>query len=322
MDDPVIDPALVFAARRLALKLALAYVVLCSAYILLSSHIVSRWAGDVSQLAFFEQAKGLAFVFLTGFLFYAFAYRVLHRIELQEREISLKQIAMVRAERRSLAATLASSIAHDIKNMLTILSGGTALLADASRPNREDREELGVHMQKAVEDMNALARRLMILGHESFGTEVEELDMLEAMRRAVDFARTHQRVRACDIRISGAPGIRLALVPRRIGTLTLNLLINAAEAITTSRGRIDIVVKRAQSGGAEIEFHDNGPGLSSEIAAHVFTPFVTSKEEGTGLGLLSVKLAVEEHGGTVAYERSTRLGGACFRVTINNRKSE
>jgi signal transduction histidine kinase len=321
MDDPVLQADPAYAANRPAMKLALAYVLFCSAYIVLSSRAAAAWAGDIAQLAFFEQAKGLAFVFLTGILFYFFAYRVLHKIELQERDIAQKQVAMVRAERRSLAATLASSIAHDIKNMLTVLSGGTALLTDAARPDRRDRDELAVHMQKAVDDMNALARRLMILGHESYGTEVEELDMLEALRRAVDFARTHHRVRACDIRISGTPGIRLALIPRRIGTLSLNLLINAAEAVP-GRGRIDIVVKRAQSGGAEIEFHDDGPGLSEAVAARVFSPFVTSKEEGTGLGLLSVKLAAEDHNGSVGYERSNRLGGACFRVTINRAKPE
>jgi signal transduction histidine kinase len=318
MDDPVSDVGPAYAARKPAIKLALAYVVFCSAYIILSSRAAAALAGDVAQLAFFEQAKGLAFVFLTGILFYFFAYRVLHRIELQEREIAQKQVAMVRAERRSLAATLASSIAHDIKNMLTVLSGGTSLLTDRSRP---ESRELAGHMQKAVDDMNALARRLMILGHESYGTEVEELDMIDGMHRAVDFARTHSRVRDCDIRVSGTFGIRLAVIPRRIGTLTLNLLINSAEAMT-ERGRIDVVVKRAQSGGAEIEFHDNGPGLADNIAANVFAPFVTSKDEGTGLGLLSVKLAAEEHGGSVAYERSSRLGGACFRVTINNKRAD
>jgi two-component system sensor histidine kinase HydH len=52
------------------------------------------------------------------------------------------------------------------------------------------------------------------------------------------------------------------------------------------------------------------------VLEHLFSPFVTTKPDGTGLGLLSVKVVAEDHQGSVMYERSAQLGGACFRVHL------
>jgi signal transduction histidine kinase len=302
-------------ARNVSLKLTLIYVGFCSGYILISSRLVSEWAVGVEQLSRLEQYKGLAFILATGLLFHFFAQRLLLRLQLQELELVQRERALADAHRRALAATLASSIAHDVKNMLGVLTSGVELLGNSADPGHR---EVVSWMEKSIDELNSLVRRLMILGNEGLGAEFERVDLLETVRLAVEFAMTHHRIRACDIRVSGEGGIVLPVMPRRIGTMTLNLLLNAAEAMPGG-GRIDVVVARTEGGGAVVEYHDAGPGVPAEVAPRLFKPFMTTKPDGTGLGLLAVSQTAEEHGGRLTYERSPRLGGACFRVTLGER---
>ena len=95
----------------------------------------------------------------------------------------------------------------------------------------------------------------------------------------------------------------------------LNLVLNAADA-TGGRGRIE--VRSFEEDGAHVlEVHDDGPGVPLDIREEVFRAFFTTKADGNGLGLLSVRACAELHGGTAEIGDSP-LGGACFRVTLRS----
>ena len=77
----------------------------------------------------------------------------------------------------------------------------------------------------------------------------------------------------------------------------LNLFLNSAHAM---RGKGTIAVSlTAGDGSCRIAVADTGPGIPPEVRAKLFTPFVTTKSRGTGLGLSTVKRLVEAHGGTI-----------------------
>jgi signal transduction histidine kinase len=95
--------------------------------------------------------------------------------------------------------------------------------------------------------------------------------------------------------------------------MLLNLILNAADA-TRGRGRIDVYSRREDE-SVVLEVHDDGPGVPPDLREKVFTAFFSSKAHGTGLGLLSVKVTVEAHGGTVEVGDSD-LGGARLKVTL------
>jgi signal transduction histidine kinase len=98
-----------------------------------------------------------------------------------------------------------------------------------------------------------------------------------------------------------------------LARMIFNLILNAAEA-TGKGGKIEIRLRRAESMVC-LEVHDNGPGIPVDMRQKVFDPFYTSKPNGTGLGLLSVRMCAVEHHGTVTVTDSD-LGGACFIVTL------
>jgi signal transduction histidine kinase len=82
----------------------------------------------------------------------------------------------------------------------------------------------------------------------------------------------------------------------------INLVENARDAVAGG-GRIRVTT-RAADRRVELEVADDGPGLSEEARAKLFTPYFTTKAKGTGLGLAIVHRIVSDHGGDI------RIGGA------------
>lgn len=91
---------------------------------------------------------------------------------------------------------------------------------------------------------------------------------------------------------------------------------NAMEAMRDS-GRRELVVRTLPDGADHVvvEVADTGPGISDEIAARLFQPFVTSKASGMGIGLSISKRIVEAHRGEISAQRNEN-GGTTFRFSL------
>lgn len=102
----------------------------------------------------------------------------------------------------------------------------------------------------------------------------------------------------------------------QIQQVLINLMRNAMEAMRESPKR-ELLVRTKFDGAGHIviEVADTGPGISVDIAARLFEPFVTSKVNGMGIGLSISRRIVEAHGGTLSESRNTD-GGATFRVAL------
>ena len=97
-----------------------------------------------------------------------------------------------------------------------------------------------------------------------------------------------------------------------------NLLLNAAQAAQAAgRDRVAVTVRCAPEpgGGARLEVEDDGPGVAPQDVPRLFTPFFTTKERGTGLGLATVQRVVDAHQGTVVAAAGA-AGGARFTVRL------
>lgn len=291
--------------------LALLYVLVCAVYIIGSGAVASRLANSKQDLERIERVKGIAFVVTTGAIFSGCWYWLLRRIRDAELRLAEHQHALAMAERRALAGVFASSVAHDLNNILSVLQGELEEVRRQGAGENVQRET--DQMERAIEDMVALNRRLTSLGKDRMNREPVPLDLVKVIHDAVDFGHVHKRLRECNIHIRGDATVPLKGDPNLLQQLLLNLLINAAEA-TNGQGAIEISAMRQDNGGAVMEISDNGPGLPEQVRARLFEPYLTTKPQGTGLGLLSVRAAAEAHGGTV--ELLETRAGACFRVTL------
>ncbi|TNF64531.1 MAG: PAS domain-containing sensor histidine kinase [Rhodobacteraceae bacterium] len=218
---------------------------------------------------------------------------------------------LVSAQRMAAWGDVARRIAHEIKNPLTPIQLSAERIKRKFAPRLgEDSDQLEAMTDVIVRQTNDLRR--IVNEFAKFAR------MPEPERRAEDLA---QLVRdAVLLQQTGQPGLRITaelpeapmmadLDATMISQALTNLIKNAGEAIETlqQKGAPDdhepeIRVALSRDGGrALLTISDNGIGLP-EDRARLFEPYVTTRDEGTGLGLPIVKKIIEEHGGTLVLD--------------------
>lgn len=296
---------------KTAAGLALLYAVLCSAYIVISSRWASRIAHTIVDLERFERWKGLTFVAVTGGAFFAAAYAALRRIARQREMLERQHEAIVSADGRVLAGTLAGGIAHDIRNVLTVAGLGLDLVVD-----RDDAPR-GTHptadLRLAFHQLSDLSQRLLGLSRSAHEPTLVRIELAGLVRETLDFLCLHPALG--DARVTTALDPNLLVTGDRslLGRLLVNLVLNAAE--TGSGGaRVEVRCRRAGD-EVHLEIHDDGPGVDPSRRPALFEELHSTKPDGTGLGLFSVRYTAEALGGRVEVGDSP-LGGALFRVAL------
>jgi signal transduction histidine kinase len=126
------------------------------------------------------------------------------------------------------------------------------------------------------------------------------------------------RARGGAVRFSVEPeSLELIADPGQLEQALINLLKNAfeASAAVSGGGQAWVDARLVRGARLRVEVRDDGPGVPAELAAHIFTPFFTTKKQGGGIGLAMVRHLVHENGGTVRYARSVGQG-ARFVITF------
>ncbi|HEU5359439.1 MAG TPA: HAMP domain-containing sensor histidine kinase [Gemmatimonadales bacterium] len=210
------------------------------------------------------------------------------------------------AERLRSFREVARRVAHEMKNPLTPMRFAvTQLQRSAGEGQREALEVLQAESAR----LEQLAREFAEFGRLPEGPPAD-VDLNELLAELV---RTSVPPGA-DARIKADPA-----TPRVTGHYDplrrafSNILRNAVEA-TGGRGPVRVSVAPAD-GGATVRISDRGPGVRAADRQRIFQPYVTTKSEGTGLGLAMVRQTVEAHGGRVWVE-DTPGGGATFVVEL------
>ncbi|PYG34459.1 two-component system nitrogen regulation sensor histidine kinase NtrY [Pelagimonas varians] len=222
---------------------------------------------------------------------------------------------LVSAQRTAAWGDVAQRIAHEIKNPLTPIQ------LSAERIRRKFGRQLDEKSAEQLEDMtDVIIRqtgdlRRIVDEFSKFARmpepERKPEDLGELLRAAVllqDNGQPHVRF-VSDISRKPMPA---DLDSTMIGQALTNLMKNAGEAIESlqkqgapdgHRPEIRVSAKLIDEGSAEIRIMDNGIGLPEDRAS-LFDPYVTTRDEGTGLGLPIVKKIIEEHGGTLVLENA------------------
>ena len=223
---------------------------------------------------------------------------------------------------RSVTA-MAAMLAHEVKNPLSGIRGAAQLLEqDADPAGREltqlicdetDRIVALVDRMEAFADYAPLSRGAVNI-HE----------VLDRVRKAAQsgFARHVALREEYDPSLPPVYGDRDLLLQ-----VFLNLVKNAAEAVPAAGGEIVLATAyrhglRLAGPGSEARRHlplmvaivDNGAGIPDELKPHLFDPFVTTKRNGTGLGLALVAKVIGDHGGAIEFESQPRR--TVFRVFL------
>lgn len=225
------------------------------------------------------------------------------------------QEGMMRNERLAAIGTLAAQLAHEVRNplnsinlQLVLLTRRLAKLSDA------DRREMGALVDTARREIV----RLDGLVQESLS--LSSVDRLarqqgnpeDVVREVLVLMAPYAKERGVDV-IEDLGGLRTAvsLDREKFKQVLINLVRNAIEAMPG--GGSLRVATTLESGSVVVRVADTGPGIPGDV--DVFDLFVTTKDDGTGLGLPIAKRIVEAHGGSLSYE--SRPGeGTTFTVAL------
>lgn len=224
-----------------------------------------------------------------------------------ERDEALRR--SIQGQKMELVGRLTSGIAHDLNNLLTVMASVADLLRGDPEPGT--RHEAVRALEDATRRASLMTRQLLALGRK----RREEPEVLDLAQQVRELAPVLQRLLGSRVRLAvqadGAAPVRAT--PAGIEQVVLNLAVNARDAMPDG-GPLDLCV---EADGAQVRLvvRDAGVGMDAATRERLFTPFFTTKETGTGLGLATVHSRVAEFGGEVRVQSSPGEGST-FEVRL------
>ncbi|MCY1020701.1 two-component system sensor histidine kinase NtrB [Pyxidicoccus sp. MSG2] len=215
-----------------------------------------------------------------------------------------------RADRLASLGALSAQLAHELRNPLAAMRGSAQLLA------QDARDEMG-HKLTAIllRESDRLARLVEeFLRFARPPEPVRRPVALDALLvETVDMLRVDPLARDVRMEVAAPEPLTLPVDPDQLRQVLINLVRNGFQA-AGPRGEVKVALARTEQ-EARIRVWDSGGSITEEMMGHLFEPFFTTRDGGTGLGLSTAHSIVRAHGGAIRV-RSSRDEGTEFVVEL------
>ena len=237
-----------------------------------------------------------------------------------ERRYREQMLEIAHATRLASVGELATQIAHEVNQPLTAIVTYCAAAQRHLRQEPVDGARLAgliasiADEAKRVSDVIRRLRAFIRKGEISFAA----VDVNEVVVDTIRLISADARAKKVALHEALASGpLTVMADPVLLSQAILNLVRNAVDAVAAGHGPdcLVIVATERKDAVVELSVRDTGPGLPPEVAAQLFTSFVTTKEGGLGMGLAIARSIVEAHGGQVRHTNAPG-GGALFLIHL------
>lgn len=231
-----------------------------------------------------------------------------------------------RTEKLAAVGEVAARAAHEIKNPLAAIHGFTQLMG-LYCPVRDGWRECPKYVERISGEINRLseiAHSMLTLARPARPRFVTG-NLAAVVEETIEFLAGRAAERGTTLeRVGGPPTVIADFDARQLKQVLLNLVQNALDAVSGPGGpppgwrKVAVAVgytHRARQRHIFIQVRDNGPGLRGPDRAKVFTPFFTTKDTGTGLGLPIAKSIIEAHNGVIDL-RPAHGRGCVFEILL------
>lgn len=208
-----------------------------------------------------------------------------------------------KTEKLNVAGQLAAGIAHEIRNPLTALKGFAKLMCHA---NEESKLRYFQIMQEEFNRIELILGELLILAKPQ-AVAFHPHDTTAILGEVIELLNTEAIMSNVIIELDYEPNLPLVKCERnQLKQVFVNMIKNAIEAMPTG-GCLHVSVQKVASGVA-LYFADQGIGISEERLPRIGEPFYTTKEKGTGLGVMVSFAIIDEHQGHIEYQSKLGVG--------------
>lgn len=226
----------------------------------------------------------------------------------------LKEIAH-RKDRMQELGEMAAHIAHDIRNPLGGIRGYASLLKRDLKEQKPLSEMAGLIIE-AVKSLESFVTQLLHYA-KPVQMEMRSIEMGAFLKKTAQFVRVDPAFPSnvhLEVHIPQDP-ILAPIDPDAIRSALFNLLYNGFQAMQDKGGILRISLLKPLEFLCQIDISDTGEGMSEEMLSQLFSPFVTTKKLGTGLGLVESRKFIKAHGGDLEV-RSQKGRGSTFTIKL------
>jgi signal transduction histidine kinase len=220
----------------------------------------------------------------------------------------LRQEELARSARAEALSRIAAGAAHEIRNPLATIRATAELLQEGVPDSRSDDREALSSIVSEVDRLRRLTDDLLDLSADR-ALAANEVEMTALVQDAAFALR--QRYPRLEVQVDAAGPSWILGDDLRLGQVVRNLLQNAAQAREDGRVRVAL---RNDGAFLSLKVEDNGPGIASSIESTLFEAFVTTRAQGSGLGLALSRRLAERHGGML--DRVPATSGAAFELRL------
>ena len=230
-------------------------------------------------------------------------------------EIKALEEQVARKDRMAVMGSMAATIAHEIRNPLTAISGSFHVLR-AELPLDTEHQQLAENISVEIKRLYRIITDFLAyakpMNYSPRVVDLKELtcDTINLIKNSPEISKRHHIECSVDPKHSwycqGDPDL--------LKQVYWNLCGNAVKAMPDG-GRLSIELEEAPEDSVKIRFRDTGAGLSQEEQERIFHPFESSFSDGVGLGLTVVSQIVAAHHGAIEV-MSTKGEGTTFQITL------
>jgi len=246
-----------------------------------------------------------------NFFGYVILFRDLTEVQHLKRELE-------RNRRLAAIGSLASGVAHEIRNPLSSIKGFATYLRERYRDNPEDLQVTDIMIQE-VERLNRVIGQLLEFSRPLILNR-KEAAIEPILRHAMKMIEIQALEKGVSLEVDfGRMVPDLLLDSDRMTQVFLNLTLNALNAMEKG-GTLSLRVTQSGDRTVRVDISDTGTGIGKEELGRIFDPYFTTRPSGTGLGLPIAQRIVEAHGGEILV--SSEPGrGTVFSVLLPRREA-
>lgn len=282
----------------------------------------NRHTGYSAQLALLLNVFVL---FITGFFVQqlTFGQRTEELVEMRTKELEISKIQLIHSSKMASLGEMASGMAHEINNPLTIIKGKikviTLILEDLKIQDKFLNSELD-KIKITTDRIGKIVKGLRTFSRVSENDPYDFIPLERLIHETMDLCSERFKSEGIDLVIQSIPDIKIKCRSGEISQVLINLLNNSSDAITNlDKKWIQISFSNLSTYRMNISVTDSGNGIPPHIADKIMDPFFTTKDvgKGTGLGLSISRGIIEAHGGELRLDQTSSHTRFIFDLEIH-----